>query len=370
MNVFVHLAHGFGAANWRVRHAAGTVIGINEIPAYGYARAASAERHIVYSEDQPEGKLTKLARLGIRAILGFDFVHALRNRRGILASDVVWTHTESQYLSILLMLAFVPASRRPRVIAQTVWLIDQWDGLFVLKRWFYKALMRRADALTFLSPLNLSKAQTILPRARCEFVRFGIKADDLVHREPRTGGPVRILAVGNDRHRDWASLIAATGGWDCEVKIVSGVVGAEALRDAPNLSIVRPRSNAELFALYDWADLLVVTLKPNLHASGITVIEEAVTRSLPVVASRVGGLEHYFAADEISLLDDNGVGSIRGMVQTLYADPRRRAAMAAKAQERVRAGLSSTGYAMHHVAISQDLLRETVSVAVDRYELA
>ena len=217
--------------------------------------------------------------------------------------------------------------------------------------------------LTFHSPLNLAKAKALFPRSRCELVRFGIKADDLVTRTHRENGPIRILAVGSDRHRDWDALIAATGNWmACEVKIVSGAIGPERLGAASNLSITKPKSNADLFALYDWADMLIVTLKPNMHASGITVIEEAVTRALPVIASRVGGLDHYFADDEITFLPNNDPATIRTAAETLFADPARRMAMAAKAQEHMRnGGLNSSGYAMRHVTLSEEILGVSAS---------
>jgi hypothetical protein len=30
----------------------------------------------------------------LRRIVGFDLIHAWRNRKGLFAADIVWTHTE------------------------------------------------------------------------------------------------------------------------------------------------------------------------------------------------------------------------------------------------------------------------------------
>ncbi len=101
MRVFVHLAHGFGAREWQKRWSEGKVFGINEPLPYGYFRANKLGCVVEYSEDKSETILVTLFRLGVRAIFGFDLIHAWRNFDGIRKANVVWTHTESQYLARL-----------------------------------------------------------------------------------------------------------------------------------------------------------------------------------------------------------------------------------------------------------------------------
>jgi hypothetical protein len=103
IKVFVHLAHGFGAQSWARRWKDGKILGVNDPLPYGYCRADTMGCAVRHSEDRHETALGKLFRLGIRAILGFDLIHAWRNFDGIRSADVVWTHTESQFLSILLL---------------------------------------------------------------------------------------------------------------------------------------------------------------------------------------------------------------------------------------------------------------------------
>jgi hypothetical protein len=152
IRIFVHLANGYGARNWQQRWASGQILGINERPAYGYFRAAEDGCSIVYSEDMKENGLQKLFRLGIRFLLGFDFVHAWRNRKGIFESDVVWTHTESQHLAILSLFRILFWKHRPKLIAQSVWLFDRWQRFGLMRRWLYSALLSKADILTVHSP--------------------------------------------------------------------------------------------------------------------------------------------------------------------------------------------------------------------------
>src|SRR5262245_52309491 len=105
MHVFVHLAAGQDAEQWTQRWSAGTLIGINERKPYGYDRAEAHGCTVVYSRgNRAEALPEKSLRLGLRALLGFDLVHAWRNRDRILASDVVWTHTEAQHMGVLAVL--------------------------------------------------------------------------------------------------------------------------------------------------------------------------------------------------------------------------------------------------------------------------
>ena len=129
IRVFVHLAYGYGAQSWERRWKDGRILGINEPLPYGYFRAEAMGCAVTHSQDKKETAPERLFRLGIRVLLGFDLIHAWRNFDGIRNADVVWTHTESQFLAILLLLRNTPRHRRPKLIAQSVWLFDQWHRL-------------------------------------------------------------------------------------------------------------------------------------------------------------------------------------------------------------------------------------------------
>ncbi|HEX5319415.1 MAG TPA: family 16 glycosylhydrolase [Stellaceae bacterium] len=358
IRVFVQLARGFGAHHWKTRWTKGEIIGLNDCLPYGYFWAEKHGCIVEYSEDKRESRLGAVLRLGVRAALGFDYVHAWRNRRGIFGADVVWTHTESQYLAVLLLRGR-PRSRRPKVIAQSVWLFDRWCSLSAARRWFYRKLMLRADILTVLSPENLRRAREIFPTRRAEMVLFGVCTEHgLVREFPPMHSPVRILSLGNDRHRDWPTLVAAVKGWDaCCLRIASATIDRRLAENAPSIEIVRPKRNEELLSLYDWADIAVVPLRSNLHASGITVVEEAITRGVPVICTDTGGLTAYFAVDEVKYVPEGQPGAIRDAITVLANDDRGRDAMVKRAQARViSAGLTSRDFARRHAELSRELL--------------
>src|SRR5271170_433787 len=167
LRVFVLLAHSFGARSWKERWNSGRLTGFQEQLPYGYFHCASDNCEVRYSEDASENRVTCFLRMCLRRLLGFDVIHAWRNRSGIAQADVVWTHTEIEHLAVLLLFRLGLAGKpRPRLIAQNVWLFDRWKHLSALKRWVYRRLLEHADILTVLSPENLRIARELFPAKR------------------------------------------------------------------------------------------------------------------------------------------------------------------------------------------------------------
>jgi glycosyltransferase involved in cell wall biosynthesis len=358
IRVFVFLGEGFGATRWHQAWTDGKVPGVCDRLPYGYFHAANESWRVTYSEDQVESAAGQLARRSLRKVLGFDLVHAWHNRERLSNSDVVWTHTEREYLAALCLWSFRPPKNRPKIIAQSVWLFDRWSSFSVWRRRLYEKLIRRADVLTALSPENLIEARKLFPDKRCELVRFGIDAESMQPARPRKlHAPIRILSLGADMHRDWNTLAEAVRGWpEVEVKIASRTLRKS--RDLPdNIQIVRPSTAQAVKDLYDAADIVVVTLKPNLHASGITVIAEAVVFGLPVICTDTGGLRAYFGEREVGYVPPSDVKALRAKIETLAADDDLRLDLTVNAQRKIsRDQLTSYAYAIRHRELSETLL--------------
>lgn len=357
LRVFVHLARGFGAARWRAKWERGEIIGLNERLPYGYFRAAEDGCVVQYSEDRRESALGAALRLALRLVLGFDLVHAWRNRLGIEAADIVWTSTESQYLAILLMLRCRGRRGRPKVIAQSVWLFDTWPRLSVLKRLLYRRLVADAAMLTVHSEEGAAAARRLFPHQRALFMPYGIKADEMTPPARRTAGNrIRIVSAGNDRHRDWATLVAALRDWpEAELRIVAPRLPA-GLKLSANTTLVHPATNEDYLALYRWADVVALALNPNLHGSGITVIEEATVLGRPVVATDIGGLRGYFSGTELRYVPPSDPRAMRQAIAEIAADEGS-VAMVERAQRRmIEAGLTTRGVARRHAQLSRELL--------------
>jgi glycosyltransferase involved in cell wall biosynthesis len=330
---------------------------------YGYHHAQSDALALTYSQDARESKPVKLLRRALKAALGFDFIHTWRNRAEMLRSDVIWTHTEQEWLSAALMLLLsgrkAGAEAAPLLLAQSVWLLDKWPSYGILRRWLYRKLMSRADQLTTLASENADLCQRYFNRDATPLL-YGLNTQDFPVKAP-TGWtphtPIRIAAIGNDRDRDWETLIKAFGN-DARytVKLATRRRIPASLR-APNVEIALFSGIKKQHELYDWADVIVVPLRPNSHASGITVMLEAAAVGKPMVVTNVGALQDYFPEGEAAYIPPFNPQALRETVDQLAASPMDalRQAQAAAAGLLSR-DLTTQNYAMQHVRITQEML--------------
>lgn len=355
IRVFVFLGHDFGAGWSR-----GELPGINEKLPYGYYHAEDDGCVVRYSRDAKETRVTRFLRLSMRRLVGFDLLHAWRNRDALLDTDVVWTHTELEHLAVLALWRLLPHQRRPKLIAQCIWLFDKWDHLPANRRWLYTKLLSQTDVLTVQSPECMKVARRVLPAVPCRMNPYGTHVDAMVPAFLRPAHtPFRILSLGRDMHRDWATMIAAVSGWEaCEARIGARYLNRRLVRHAKNVQLVKPDST-QLRSLYDWANVVVVALKPNLHISGITVITEAVLMGVPVICTDTGGLRSYFSDGEIMYVPPNDAGAMRRAIAQLAANDALRLTMARMAQERLlKADLSTRARARRLAELSRELLAQ------------
>jgi glycosyltransferase involved in cell wall biosynthesis len=359
VKVFVHLGHGFGGQSWAQRHAVGLIPGLNDRLAYGYYRASGNGWSVEYSEDACENALTGFCRLALRRMVGFDLVHAWRNRKGLFAADIIWTHTEIENLAVLLLFWLCRWGRKPKVIANCVWLFDRWPNLSWPRRFIYRELLRRANAVTTFSPANLQIAKSVLSGVRCEYIRWGATIEDL--RKPSRRPmhyPLRIASLGSDIHRDWKTVITAFENRErYRVAIGSRRVNPKLLMGINNVTVLSVATADDVKALYEWADIVVVSVEPNLHASGITVLLESVILGVPVVCTDSGGLRAYFSSTEVCYVPIYAPIAMRAAVEELARDDERRLEMVVRAQKRLlAASLTTKGFAERHRQLSEELL--------------
>ncbi|MGH7931560.1 MAG: glycosyl transferase [Candidatus Binataceae bacterium] len=367
IKVFVHLGHGFGGRTWADRHALGLIPGLNDRLAYGYYHAAGNGWSVEYSQDARETHVRRLCRLALRRVLGFDLIHAWRNRRRLFAADIVWTHTELENLAVLLLFRARSRRSRPKIIANCVWLFDYWPGLSWPRRVVYRELLRHTDALTTFSPANIKVAKTMLPGVRSEYILWGATTEDLKRpdRSPMHH-PLRIASLGSDIHRDWKTLIKAFGNRErYEVRIGSTRINPKLVAGVSNVALLSVATANDVKALYEWADIVVVSLKPNLHASGITVILESVILAVPLVCTDTGGLRAYFSPAEVCYVPASAPVAMRVAVEELAMGEERRSSMLVNAQQRLlAANLTTKGFAERHRRLSEELLRQDPKYSV------
>jgi glycosyltransferase involved in cell wall biosynthesis len=354
--VHVHLFYGADPRFYRKGEEIGCL--------YGYHHAESDEFRLSYSQDVPESRPVRLVRRALKTLLGFDLIHTLRNRDEMLRSDVIWTHTEHEWLSAALMLLMNgkrhEATRQPLLIAQSVWLIDRWPSYGLLRRWFYRKLIGRADLLTTLARDNAELCRDYFERDATQLF-YGLNTRDFPVQQPKQwqpGTPLRIAAIGNDRDRDWETLIKAVGDDPrFAVRLATRRRIPRSLRSL-NVQVAPAAGLKKQRELYDWADVIVVPLRPNTHASGITVMLEAAAVGKPMVVTNVGGLQDYFSARAAAYVPPFDADALRNALLGLMASPDEALQQAqAAAMELVSRDHTTQHYAQQHVRITRDLLR-------------
>ncbi|GBR48908.1 glycosyltransferase [Gluconobacter roseus] len=355
IRVFVQLSHGYGAKNWNEKFRQGKILGTNEPYAYGYNRANSSEIKITYSEDiVKENLFQKSVRYAARLVLGFDFVHVWRNRKNIMAgTDVVWTYNESQTLGVMLLKKIFSA-KNIKVIGQSVWLIDKWPRNKI-RQLIYRWLLKDVDVLTFNSKVNSDIAKKMFPHNRIEFTKFGIRCDEMVPYFEKDVG--NIVAVGNDRSRDWATL-AACASRMTNINFFLATQSAAAINIADkhsNMIIAKLKTNNDMASFYEKAILVIVPLDRNNYVSGLTVVEESGVMGVPCIVTDTGGLRDYFTDDMVYFIPPNDSDALSEAIKILLGNKEKRARMVENIQNYMQKSLNSQTYVEEYVKITREL---------------
>lgn len=351
---YVHLKHGLDAARYREQYRRGEVP--DETP-YGFHHAESMGWRVAFSVDHPEPAPVRVMRKALTRVLGFDLLHAYRNRGSIAAADVVWTMEEIQFLAVCALPFVARGMKRPRLIGQTVWLFNKWNGYSGIRRAMLRKLLLRADALTFHSKRYLPVVSELVPGSKPRMLPFGISLDSFPWRRARgeRHAPLRILSMGSDATRDWTTLLEAFGNDErFDLVVICGWLDDETVSRYRNLRAPRNPSMPEFRALYEWADVVVVPMVENLY-SGITVALEATSVGVPVVASDTGGVPTYFSRDEVLYVPPSDAEALRSAMLGCSAGDLR--GFAERAQRRFQAeDYSTAGMARRYAVLSEELM--------------
>lgn len=296
--VAILLARTQDSRRWAQRYARGEV---RDSSPYGY-ELAGTDFTLAWGSSRQEGVLAARIRRRVSAWLGFDLLHAWRNRRLLLSADVIWTHTEREHLAVALLQRCRPWSRRVPVLAQSVWLWDRWSGYGHVRRAFYAWLLRAHSIELVLSRVNLEFSKATVPGRRVEMIPFGTSTPGRSGLRMEGAGRKLVVAVGNDADRDWSTVAQVARSLPAlDFRLATHSRAARSIEWPANVSVAPTASIAELDALYGRAEVIVVVTQANRHASGATSLIEALATGRPTVASAAGGLDDY-AGDDARLV--------------------------------------------------------------------
>jgi glycosyltransferase involved in cell wall biosynthesis len=331
---------------------------------YGFHLAETFGYDVAFSRDARSAPTNLRARAVAKVLresnrrLGFDVAHAYTNRTALRNSDVIWTMTEGEAFAVSLLYRLGRLPRRP-LVANAIWLFDGWDRLPPYRKAVFRHLSRYIDVMTVHSRQCLPIIRRQLPHLRSELMYFGINTSLFRISSPVARpdqGPIRIFAPGNDKTRDWGTLLGSFGNDNrFEVRVICHWLDKEQLgREYSNLTILSSPDMRDFINSYRWADVVVVPMYRNAY-SGITVALEGVAMGKPVVSTRTGGVPTYFDEDEVFY---TAVGDHKAMRDTvLGSDACLRAQRAERAQQRfLERDYSTHGLISRYVQLSRDLL--------------
>ena len=353
-SAYVHLGYGFDAERYRQLYEKG--LAPDPVP-YGFHHATEFGPRVTYSTDHGESKILRLMRRAGQKLLGFDLIHAYRNRSKISEADVIWTMEEKQYLAVLFLARLIPSLRNKKVFGQTIWLFDRWKRMHWIKRFFLAHLIRSAAALTVHSRNYVGLPELAASSIHTLLLPFGVSQDSFpLNTQVRDRqNPIRILSMGTDPTRDWKTLLAAFGNDErFEVIVITKALSPDDLSSYNNISIKDKPTIQTFQDSYNWADFVVVSMSTNLY-SGITVALEATSMGVPVVCSATGGVPTYFDPGEVLYVRPQNPEELREAVLNCQDD--QRAALVQRAQRRFAAeDYSTRGMAWRYVQLSQQML--------------
>lgn len=322
---------------------------------YGFHLAAD-RADLSFSQadpDRPKGLISRV----LGKICGCDIAHAFANRRAIAQADIVWTMMEDEAFAVALLFRLGVVKPRP-LIATAVWLVNDWPQLNPLRRLVYRRLARQISLMSVHSRSCLPRLRQALPHTPSRLIHFGVNREIYRRTDPpprAADDPIRIFAPGNDRARDWDTLIAAFGG-DARfhVTLLCAWLPAHQVSALGNVTIIQNPDMARILRGYDEADFVVVPMVDNLY-SGITVALEAVAMGRALLATRTGGVPTYFDEAEVFYVPAGDSEALRQAALAHDAEARR--TRAARAHDRfVACDYSTRSLIATYVALTRELL--------------
>lgn len=325
-NAHLEYPHTLDPDEWSRRHARGEVpsrlpYGLDLLEEHGVRLTVSG---------RASSRRTSLGRLGGRGgralLRGIEPPLLLRERKLRRSSDLVVCWDERSGASA------VARSRlrgEPPVATGVIWATEAARPARHVVSCLRSAGAVWANASAQLDVL----AAWGVPRARLHYVAMGI---DACFWQPVADGTVEpdlVLAVGNDRHRDHAAVVAAVAKVARNRPARLRLVTHHPVDVPPALGERVPHCNhPELRDHYARAAVVALALRPNLHLSGLTALLESMACGKAVVVTRTPGIEHYVRDGETGVLVEPGSGQMAEELVRLLDEPERAAELGANAR--------------------------------------
>ncbi|GMA40698.1 glycosyltransferase family 4 protein [Mobilicoccus caccae] len=356
MRVFVELAQSVDPSTWAARNAEGLAA---DASPYGLHHLERFGHQVRFCRAGRTRRVRRLGEVISARFWGLQPVYSLlamsdRRRR---SADVVLCMDERNGIPA----TFMPL--RTPVVTGVAWLEDPGE-LDPLYRGIARAGLRRAagvfvECSAMIEPLTRDFG---VSADKVHFIHFGI---DERHFYPSEEPPIpgRVFSVGDDRMRDYDTLIGALEQVRRQAPSASAEVATTMPVEFPDwVTVHRRRMDDAVRECYQRASLVALALRPTRQGSGLTVILEAMASGRPIVATSNPGLDDYIADGETGILVPPGDRhAMAEAIGGLLEDPARARAMGQRGRNRIQEHFTTRHMAGELAAV----LRKAVGVTTD-----
>ncbi len=346
---------------WRSRHARGEVpdalpYGLDRMAAHGWQ---TARPRAGWQRTRPGQLLRGAAR---RAGHGYDWGLVL-SRSARADATLTWDERAGAPLALR------PGRGQP-LVTNVIWAseVAQQPGRPPIALKVVGAGLRAAAGVFVHSSGQVPVLEQTFGIAgdRIHPILFGVDADFFLPSPPEEVDHDLVIAVGNDRHRDWPTMLAVFDEVHRQrpatrFLVVSRTVDASLLGARPGVEHVIGIAHAALARAVARASTALVLSVPNLHVSGATAMLEALSCARPAVATANPGSAEYAAAagDALTRVPPGDVPAAAAALLELLEDP-------ASADDRGRRGRTAVERELSSAAHAERLAMVLDAVTTDR----
>ena len=247
--------------------------------------------------------------------LGYPVERALRAATKVARADVVIALLEQQGLApAALKRRGVPPYAGTPLVIWSCWLADDLRALPLHER---LDRARRLEAVDLIVHLSRSETEVFtdlgIAEDRLFPMTYGVAAD--YYTPDATPRDLDVVAIGQDRGRDYGTLFAAVADTDLRVDVVCKPENLRGLEIPANVTVHSTVGHAEYRQLLRRAKVLAVPTHDLAYPTGSSVALEASSCGTCVVATGTTAMREYLHHEDDALLV--GVGDAAGLRATL-----------------------------------------------------
>ena len=268
--------------------------------------------------------------------MGFALDLALKNLVGLNRARIIVSTVDACGLPLALLkaagllrtpLIYISQGLSDRVATYGA---DRW-----LARQYRRLLLGVEELVTLSAGAQASLAAWLgVPPGRVRVLPFGADCDFWRNTAPPGACAGPIVSVGSDPGRDYQTLLAAVG--DLPLHVVTTM--ALPVEGRTNVRVTTTHTSMELRDIYSGSRFLVIPLHDRSQPSGQSTALQAMACGAAAVLTRTRGWwgeTHLRDGENCVLVPPGRVDALRDAICGLWDDPRRCAAIGARARQTV-----------------------------------